>query len=456
MKTILCALTLAALSVAANLNELIQSNQNLSTFQDLMNNTTFHGVLTGNSHFIVFAPSNSAFEAVDEEKIFDIQTNPEAFVSYHIIETSTFEFSNDNIVNTYHGIPLRINTYFSENVTRITVNGAVVTNHFTADNGSLYLIDRILKPANESIENFLDKTEFSIFRSLLELASQRQNLESDGPFTLFAPTDDAFNSLSASVMNLLETNDRILSKVLQYHMASGSFFESGIRMYSTLPTLEGNIEISVQNSSVFLNDGTAIISFDNVVTNGVVHVIDKVLLPPLTLAPPSPVPMTTDPGTKEFPTDAPIVSTPTAPITTPSTEITPTSTDLPSEPTETNVTAPPITSQSAYCSTSCPFECQNVRQIDLNKVMAGSIVTIWRRPSGMEWYPDCSSNEYQLQSADQWETFTEDFYSSPLSGSVCALYWTGSSDLQDKVAGKTIRLTYPYLESTCYIQFQCA
>jgi uncharacterized surface protein with fasciclin (FAS1) repeats len=106
-------------------------------------------------------------------------------------------------------------------------------------------------------------------------------LNSAGPFTVFAPTDDAFNKLPpGTVATLLKEPEGQLKQILLYHVVSGSYNVDQLVQMKTVPTVQGaTLSITEVNGTVMVNDAKIIIP-DIKASNGLVQVIDGVLLPP--------------------------------------------------------------------------------------------------------------------------------------------------------------------------------
>jgi uncharacterized surface protein with fasciclin (FAS1) repeats len=105
-------------------------------------------------------------------------------------------------------------------------------------------------------------------------------LEGKGPFTVFAPTDEAFKKLPESTLdNLLKDKDA-LKNVLLYHVVSGNVSSKDVVKLDKATTLNGSdLKIMTKNGKVMINDAD-VIGADVEASNGIIHVIDKVLLPP--------------------------------------------------------------------------------------------------------------------------------------------------------------------------------
>merc|ERR1711957_403485 len=104
----------------------------------------------------------------------------------------------------------------------------------------------------------------------------------DGPFTVFAPTDDAFaalpDELSVTKLLLPENKDKLIN-ILKYHVVSGKFLSSDLTDGETVPTLDGNKNVTVSLDPTRINNAT-VTTPNLMASNGVVHVINKVLIPP--------------------------------------------------------------------------------------------------------------------------------------------------------------------------------
>jgi len=131
-----------------------------------------------------------------------------------------------------------------------------------------------------------DAPEFTTLVAALEAADLVDALAGDGPFTVFAPTDEAFAAaLEALEMDADEllSDTELLQSILTYHVAQGEFMEADVLELDgeTVEMLSGfTVEISVTDDGVVLNDSVNVITTNIAADNGVIHVIDGVLLPP--------------------------------------------------------------------------------------------------------------------------------------------------------------------------------
>lgn len=123
---------------------------------------------------------------------------------------------------------------------------------------------------------------FTTLVAAVQAAGLVDTLKSDGPFTVFAPTDDAFAKLPAGTIDelLKPENKQALTDILLYHVVSGKVMAADVVNLTSTSTLLGkDITITVKDGKVFLNDTVQIIITDVKASNGVIHVIDAVLIP---------------------------------------------------------------------------------------------------------------------------------------------------------------------------------
>jgi len=127
-------------------------------------------------------------------------------------------------------------------------------------------------------------TEAGSFKTLLtavKAAGLVETLQGSGPFTVFAPTDAAFAALPAGTLDGLLKDPAALKKILLYHVVSGAVTSDNVVGLTSATSVEGSpIAISVKDGTVYLNDSAKVVTPDVMASNGVIHVIDKVILPP--------------------------------------------------------------------------------------------------------------------------------------------------------------------------------
>ncbi len=130
------------------------------------------------------------------------------------------------------------------------------------------------------VEIAVNDGRFTTLVTALQAANLVDTLSGEGPFTVFAPTDDAFNALPEGALDALVADIPALTDVLLYHVVPGKVMAADVVNLNSANTVLGKpVTISVEGSTVKVNDAQIIIT-DIEASNGVIHVIDAVLIPP--------------------------------------------------------------------------------------------------------------------------------------------------------------------------------
>jgi transforming growth factor-beta-induced protein len=281
-----------------NIVQIAQGNADLSLFVSIVTDAGLAGALQGTGPFTVFAPSNDAFLALlgavgqaDPANIPDAVV--ERILKYHVISGAAIkstDLSDGQMAATLLGANDKITV--SKMGTSVKINGANVTAaDIMATNGVVHVIDQVLVPALElSIVNTIVQPayfskDFSILTQAVVTAGLLETLiNPSANFTLFAPTDDAFEAAGITSLAGLTAND--LTPILTYHVLDSRVYGNGLPATgSAVTTLGGDFYLSINSSGAFING----LSKVTVATlpggsldygNGVVHVIDRTLLPP--------------------------------------------------------------------------------------------------------------------------------------------------------------------------------
>ncbi|MGB3636605.1 MAG: fasciclin domain-containing protein [Rivularia sp. (in: cyanobacteria)] len=131
------------------------------------------------------------------------------------------------------------------------------------------------------VETAIANGSFNTLVAALKAADLVDTLNAAGPYTVFAPTDEAFTALPAGVLEklLLPKNKAALTKILTYHVVAGNVPASAVKT-GPVPSVEGaNLNLTADAGNVTVN-GAKVVQADVAASNGVIHVIDAVLLPP--------------------------------------------------------------------------------------------------------------------------------------------------------------------------------
>ena len=163
----------------------------------------------------------------------------------------------------------------------VSINGStmVTTPDIEADNGVIHVVDKVILPP--SVVNIaIDNENFSTLVSAVVKAGLVEALSGEGPFTVFAPTNAAFDALFAElgVSGIDDLTVEQLIPILTYHVVSGNVLSTDLSS-GEVPTLNEGSNITVDLSSGVMINESNVVAADVQGANGVVHVIDKVLLP---------------------------------------------------------------------------------------------------------------------------------------------------------------------------------
>ena len=135
--------------------------------------------------------------------------------------------------------------------------------------------------AKDIVQTATDAGSFKTLLAAVKAAGLVETLQETGPFTVFAPTDAAFAALPAGTLDGLLKDPAALKKILLYHVVSGSVTADKVVGLTSATSVEGSpIAVSVKDGTVYLNDSAKVVTPDVMASNGVIHVIDKVILPP--------------------------------------------------------------------------------------------------------------------------------------------------------------------------------
>ena len=135
--------------------------------------------------------------------------------------------------------------------------------------------------AKDIVQTATEAGSFSTLLAAVKAAELVETLQGEGPYTVFAPTNEAFAALPAGTLEGLLADKEALKKVLLYHVVSGAVSSDQVVGLTSADSVEGSrIAIAVKDGMVYLNDSAKVVTPDVMASNGVIHVIDKVILPP--------------------------------------------------------------------------------------------------------------------------------------------------------------------------------
>jgi uncharacterized surface protein with fasciclin (FAS1) repeats len=264
--------------------ETAQAAGSFSTLLTALDVAGLTSALETDGPFTVFAPTDDAFAAIDGEVLNDLLADNElltAVLTYHVVPGAfgSTDVAGLSSAPTLNGKDVAL----SFDGTSVMVDEAtVIAADVEASNGIIHVIDQVLLP--EAIADIVQVAKgaelFSTLLAAVEAAGLTDVLKGDGPFTVFAPTDDAFGAVDPDALNALLADTESLAAVLTYHVVPGEFMASDVLASTSLPTANGaDAAISLDMDGNPRIDDAIIIGTDIGAKNGIIHIIDRVIFP---------------------------------------------------------------------------------------------------------------------------------------------------------------------------------
>jgi transforming growth factor-beta-induced protein len=241
--------------------------------------------LKGEGPFTVFAPTDDAFAKLPEGTVESL-LKPENLAQlknillYHVVAGKVMAADVVTLekAETVLGPSVKVTVDGS----KVMINDAeVIITDIETSNGVIHVIDTVILPPADIVDTAIADGRFTTLVAALQAADVVDALKAAGPFTVFAPTDDAFAKLpEGTVESLLKPeNLEQLKSILLYHVVEGKVMAADVVALTTALTLQGTaVTVKIDGDKVYINDAQVMIT-DIETLNGVIHVIDMVLLP---------------------------------------------------------------------------------------------------------------------------------------------------------------------------------
>jgi len=295
----------AVTDVQTTARGLVFGDPEFSTLATALDAASLSDALAGAGPFTLFAPTNAAFAALPAGALESLLADPEQLTQvllYHVIDGQALTAADiaEGELTTMQGAPLAVNALGDA----MTVgDAAIATADLVVANGIIHVIDKVLVPVVEEtsapeqtsteaaaattenadlltiVDTAAASGQFPTLVAAIQAAGLSDVLAGDGPFTVFAPSEEAFAALPAGALDALLADPTMLANVLKYHVVGGALKAADIVNGMNAATLEGKPLTFAINGGVTVN-GAHILTSDVPARNGVIHVIDQVLLPP--------------------------------------------------------------------------------------------------------------------------------------------------------------------------------
>jgi len=302
-------LLLGALSIAAfttgcgggssssepDIVHLAQSNPELSILVEAVSAAGLVDTLKGPGPYTVFAPTNTAFVSllgelgVTKAQLLADKPLLTTVLTYHVLsgKVGKADVPLGKAIKPLQGDTFKIDAVGS--TLKITDGrnrvSTITTTDLKAHNGVVHVIDKVILPPNQNIvETAQSLPDFSILVEAVVAANLQGTLSGKGPFTVFAPTNNAFAAVLAELgitKEALLANTALLTKILTYHVVPGQVLKAEVPIGANITTVQGET-LSVDSSLTITDQRgriAGIVITDVLTSNGVIHAVDKVILP---------------------------------------------------------------------------------------------------------------------------------------------------------------------------------
>lgn len=242
--------------------------------------------LKGDGPFTVFAPTDEAFAKLPKGTVEELlkpenKAKLQAILTYHVVAGKVDSKAVIKLTGATTLNGQRATIAVQDGKVQVG-NATVVTPDVEASNGIIHVIDTVMLPADKNIvDTAKGAGKFNTLLKAAVAAGLAETLATGGPFTVFAPTDEAFAKLpEGTLADLLKPENKgKLADILKFHVVSGRVYSPDALKAGQAETLLGQkVRIRAADGKAMINDAT-IIATDIDASNGVIHVIDTVILP---------------------------------------------------------------------------------------------------------------------------------------------------------------------------------
>ncbi|MAB84090.1 MAG: beta-Ig-H3/fasciclin [Phycisphaerae bacterium] len=275
-----------AVSKAPTIAQAAVSQDQFSTLVAALKAADLVETLDSEGHFTVFAPTNDAFAALPDGTIpallkAENKGQLTNILTYHVVPA---DMSASKVIaadgsKTVNG--QWVDFSYGPNGAFVD-NARITTTDIKCSNGTIHIIDRVILPSEKNIvATASDTGTFNTLLAAAKAAGLARNLGQDGPYTIFAPTDDAFARLGNETIAelLLPENKDKLARILGNHVVSGRIYSPDAMAAGQATTLAGtNLKIKMIENNARVGNANLLLT-DIDASNGVIHVIDTVLIP---------------------------------------------------------------------------------------------------------------------------------------------------------------------------------
>jgi uncharacterized surface protein with fasciclin (FAS1) repeats len=282
-------------SKAINVLDTLTLDADTTTLADAIRAAGLDGTLAGSGPFTVFAPTNAAFAALlteiglTRDQLFANRALLSSVLSYHVLpgRVARAQVPAGKAITALSAGFFKIDAagsglQFTDGRNR---TGRVTTTDIDGVNGVIHKLDRVMLPADKTlVQTAQGLSDFSILVEAVVAANLVTTLSGTGPFTVFAPTNAAFAALLTELRLTkaeLLADTALLARVLTYHVLPSRVLKADVPVGPAIATVQGSTFTVDAGLAITDRNGrkAAITGTDVLASNGVIHVIDRVILP---------------------------------------------------------------------------------------------------------------------------------------------------------------------------------
>ena len=273
-----------------NIVDVAVADARFSILVEALGKANLVSALEGDGPFTVFAPTNDAFTALFSQlgvsgiADLDAATLTPILLNHVVagqVKSSDIATGYAATLNASGPNGTNVKVFINKGSNVMVDASKVIIADVMASNGVIHAIDKVILPASV-VGHAINNPNFSTLVEAVVKANLVEALSSAGPFTVFAPTNDAFSALFSTlgVSGISALTAEQLTPILLYHVVSGNVLSTQVAT-GAVPTLKdgSNLNLTVGAMGVTINTNVKVIATDVQGSNGVIHVIDAVLLP---------------------------------------------------------------------------------------------------------------------------------------------------------------------------------
>lgn len=285
MLALLLAFSLTPVALAEEVSDIVDTAATAGQFKTLLAAAEAAGLvdaLRGDGPLTVFAPTDAAFAKLPEGALAELledKAKLKSILLYHVVPGAVMAADVVKLQSaaSLGGQHLRVTT--DDKGVKID-DARVIKADIKASNGVIHVIDSVVMPRADIVDTAAKAGTFKTLLAAAKAAGLVDALKGKGPLTVFAPSDEAFAKLPAGTVEALLKDPAKLKQILLYHVVAGYAPASVVASAPTHKTLQGaTIAVKASDAGVHINKAK-VVAADVLAGNGVIHVIDQVILPP--------------------------------------------------------------------------------------------------------------------------------------------------------------------------------